>query len=59
MNPSAFEVVKFIVATILACAMLAIHAFVKDLPVMLMVLPYFLMGIPPETIGRFFGGLKK
>lgn len=45
MKPTYFDVAKFVVATILAGVMLYIHAYVKDLPALLMAAPYALMGI--------------
>jgi len=46
---------KFIVASILAGAMLYIHSFVKELPLVLLAAPYVLMGVDLSkfiTIGR-------
>ena len=45
MKTTAFEWIKFLVATSLAGGMLYIHAYVKDLPVYLMGAPYLLMGV--------------
>lgn len=52
---SAMAWAKFIVASILAGAMLAIHAFVKDLPIVLLAAPYILLGVDLSkflTIGK-------
>lgn len=57
MKPSFFDWIKFLVATILASVMLYIHAYVKDLPVMLMGAPYLLMGVDLSKLVSF-GGKK-
>lgn len=49
---------KFIVATALAAAMLYIHAYVKDLPLLLMGAPYLLMGVDLSRMPSIFGGRK-
>ena len=52
---SAMAWAKFVVASILAAAMLYVHAYVKDLPVILMAAPYLLLGVDLSkfiTIGR-------
>jgi len=56
-KPSFFDWIKFLVATILASVMLYIHAYVKDLPVMLMGAPYLLMGVDLSKLVSF-GGKK-
>jgi hypothetical protein len=46
---------KFIVASILAGAMLYLHSYVKDLPMILLAGPYVLMGVDLSkfiTIGK-------
>lgn len=57
MKVTAFEWIKFIVATALAGAMLYIHAYVKDLPVLLMAAPYLLMGVDLSKVVQI-GGKK-
>jgi hypothetical protein len=57
-KPSVFDWVKFLVATILASVMLYIHAYVKDLPVMLMGAPYLLMGVDLSKLPTLWGGKK-
>lgn len=58
MNSLIFDWIKFIVATALAGAMLYIHAYVKDLPVLLMAAPYLLMGVDLSKVIQFGGGKK-
>ena len=58
MKTTIFEVVKFAVATLLASAMLYLHAYVKELPVMLMAAPYLLMGVDVSKFVSFGGGKK-
>jgi hypothetical protein len=49
---------KFIVATIMALATLGIHAFVKDLPVLVMAAPYAIMGLKIDLSGLLGLGKK-
>lgn len=58
MTPSVFDWIKFFVATALAGAMLYIHAYVKDLPVVLMGAPYLLMGVDLSKLPTLWGGKK-
>ena len=58
MKTSIFEWAKFLVATILAAAMLYIHAYVKELPVFLMGAPYLLMGVDLSRITSIGGSRK-
>ena len=58
MKPNIFDIVKFIVATALAGAMLYVHAFIKDLPVIVMCAPYLLMGIDLSKVIQIGGGKK-
>ena len=48
---------KFIVATLLCGSMLYIHAFIKDLPLLLMALPFALMGLDVSKVIQI-GGKK-
>jgi hypothetical protein len=57
-KPSFFDWIKFMVATALAGGMLYIHAYVKDLPVMLMGAPYLLMGVDLSKLPTLWGGKK-
>lgn len=50
MTPTFFDWVKFIVATALAGVMLYIHAYVKDLPIVIMAAPYLLMRLDLSKI---------
>jgi hypothetical protein len=58
-KPSFFDYVKFVVATALAGVMLYIHAYVKDLPSVLLMAPYLLMPIDISKLAAFFGRDKK
>lgn len=58
MTPSIFDWIKFLVATVLAGVMLYIHAYVKDLPVMLMGAPYLLMGVDLSKLISIGSGKK-
>lgn len=58
MKPATFDIIKFVVATLLAAGMLVIHAFYKELPVVLMCLPYALMGIDLSKVIQIGGGKK-
>lgn len=54
-----YDWARWIVGTIVFCAMLYAHVFIKELPLLLFAVPAFLVGIKPESLAGIFTGGKK